>query len=65
MQNLSQKGLRLIANNRNICGYKSMPKDKLLRIINSNERDKKSLFYQKKKKRKNVFISQQEIVLLN
>ena len=28
MQNLSQKELRLIAKNRDICGYKSMPKDK-------------------------------------
>ena len=33
MQNLSRKELRLIAKNRNICGYKSMPKDKLSRII--------------------------------
>ena len=38
MQNLSQKELRLIAKNRNICGYKSILKDKLLRIINNNER---------------------------
>ena len=65
MQNLSRKELRLIAKNRNICGYKSMPKDKLSRIINNNERDRKSLFKQKKKKPKKVFISQQEIVLLN
>ena len=28
MQNLSRNELRLIAKNRNICGYKSMPKDK-------------------------------------
>ena len=52
MQNLSQKGLRLIAKNSNICGYKSMPKDNLLRIINSNERDKKSLFKSKKEETK-------------
>ena len=36
MLNLSLKELRLIAKNRNINGYKSMPKDKLLRIINTN-----------------------------
>ena len=28
--------MRLIAQNRNISGYKSMPKDKLLGIINNN-----------------------------
>ena len=28
MQNLTQKQVRLIAENRNISGYKSMPKDK-------------------------------------
>ena len=44
MQNLSQKELRLIAKNRNISGYKSMSEDKLLRIMNNNERDRKSLF---------------------
>ena len=48
MQNLSRKELRLIAKNRNICGYKSIPKDKLLRIINNNERDRESLFKLKK-----------------
>ena len=32
MQNLSQKELRLIAKNRNINGYKSMLRDKSLRI---------------------------------
>ena len=31
MQNLSRKELRLIVKTKNICGYKSMPKDKLLR----------------------------------
>ena len=59
MQNLSQKELRLIAKNRNICGYKSILKDKLLRIINNNERDRVFLNQQKKKPIK-VFISQQE-----
>ena len=44
MQNLSQKELRLIANNRNISGYKSMSKDKLLRIINNNERETERVF---------------------
>ena len=51
MQNLSQKELRLIAKNRNISGYKSIPKDKLLRIIN-NEGDRKSLFKSKKEETK-------------
>ena len=52
MQSLSRKELRLIAKNRNICAYKSMPKDKLLRIINNNERDRKSLFKSKKEETK-------------
>ena len=52
MQNLSQKELRLIAKNRNISGYKSMPKDKLLRIITNNEIDKKILFKSKKEEAK-------------
>ena len=52
MQNRSRKELRLKAKNRNICGYKSMPKDKLLRIINNNERDRKSLFKSKKEETK-------------
>ena len=69
MQNLSQKELRYIGKNRNITGYKSMPKDKLLRIIDNNNNnndddddrgDRKSLFKQKK-----VFISQQERIFLN
>ena len=41
-----------MAKNRNICGYKSMPKDKLIRIINNNERDRKSLFKSKKEETK-------------
>ena len=48
MQNVSQKELRLIAKNRNISGYKSMHKDKLLRMINNNEGDRMSLFKLKK-----------------
>ena len=36
MENLSLKESRLIAKNRNISGYKSMPKNKLLRIISNN-----------------------------
>ena len=56
MENLSLKELRYIAKNRNINGYKSMPKDKLLRIIvknnnndnNDNKGDRKSLFKSKK-----------------
>ena len=65
MLNLSLKKLRLIAKNRNINGYESMPKDILLRIINNKKGDRKSLLNQKKKKTKKVFIIQQEIVFLN
>ena len=36
MENLSLKELRLIAKNRNTSGYESMPKDRLLGIINDN-----------------------------
>ena len=57
MRNLSQKELRLKAKNRNIYGDKSMPKDKLLRMINNNERDRKSLFESKKEEPKKFFIS--------
>ena len=57
--------MRLIAEYRNIDGYKSMPKDKLLRILNDNKGDRKSLFKSKKGKQKKVFTSQQEIVSLN
>ena len=61
--NLSLKEFR-IAKNRNICGYKG--KDKLLRIINNNKGDRKSLLKSKKKKKpKKDLISQQEIVFLN
>ena len=52
MQNLSRKELRLIAKKTNICGYKSMAKDKLLRILNNNERDRKSFFKSKKEETK-------------
>ena len=65
MLNLSIKKLILIAKNRNINGYESMPKDILLRIINSKMGDRKSLLNQKKKKTKKVFIIQREIVFLN
>ena len=51
MLNLSLKELRLIAKNRNINGYESMSKDKLLRIIN-NKRDRKSVFKLKKEEAK-------------
>ena len=44
--------MRLIAKNRNICGYKGMSKDKLLRIINNNERDRKTLSESKKEETK-------------
>ena len=65
MLNLSIKKLILIAKNRNINGYESMPKDILLRIINNKKGDRKSLLNQKKKKTKKVFIIQREIVFLN
>ena len=52
MQNLSLKELILIAKNRDINGYESMPKDKLLRIINNNKRDRKSLLKSKKEETK-------------
>ena len=52
MQNLSQKELRLTAKNRNICGYKRMPKDKFLRIINNNDGDRKVILKLKKEKTK-------------
>ena len=58
MENLSQKEMRYMAKNRNISGYKGMPKDKLLRMINNtssnnnssnnNKRDRNSLFKSKK-----------------
>ena len=40
MKNLSLKELRGTAKSRNIDGYKSMPKNKLLRIINNNNKKK-------------------------
>ena len=50
---LNLKELRLIAKNRSISGYKSMPKDKLLRTINNNNtEDKKSLLKSKKEEAK-------------
>ena len=36
MENLSLKEFRIIAKDRSINGYKSIPKDILLRIINNN-----------------------------
>ena len=41
MENLSLKELRIMAKNRNISGYKSIPKDKLLGIINNNNNNNK------------------------
>ena len=52
MLNLSLKELGLIAKYRNINGYKSMCKDKLLKIINNNKGDRKGLFKSKKKELK-------------
>ena len=42
-----------------------MSKDKLLRIIINNKRDKRALLNQKKKKPKKAFVSQKQIVFLN
>ena len=53
-QNLSQKELRLIAKNKNICGYKIRRKDKLLRVIVNNEGDRKRLFKSKKEETKKI-----------
>ena len=44
----SLKEWRLIAKNININGYKSMPKDKLLGIIDNNRGDRKSLLKKKR-----------------
>ena len=53
MLRLSLKELRLIEKNRNIYGYENMPKDKLLGIINNNnKRDRKSHFKSKKEETK-------------
>ena len=51
MPNLSLKELRLIAKKRNIIDNKSVPKGKLLRIINNKKTDRKCLINQKKKKK--------------
>ena len=40
MENLSLKELRWIVKNRNISGYKIMPQDKSLGIINNNNNNK-------------------------
>ena len=58
MENLSLKEFRLIAKNRNVRGYKSMPTDKLLGIIinnnnnKNNKVDRKSIFKSKKEENK-------------
>ena len=54
MLNLPLKEFILVAKNRNINGYKSMPKDKLLRIINDIKRDRRSLFKSKKEDTKKI-----------
>ena len=46
MKNLSLKELRTIAKSRNIDGYKSMPKNKLLRIIKNNNKKNRNSFYE-------------------
>ena len=52
MLHLLLKELRLVAQNRSINGYASMPKDKLLRIISNNKGHRKSLFKSKKEETK-------------
>ena len=42
-----------------------MSKDKLLRIIINNTRDKRALLNQKKKKPEKAFVSRKQIVFLN
>ena len=59
------KELGSIARNRNIDGYKSMPKDKLLRIINNNKKKNRNSIFKSKRGNKKVFMSQQKIVFLN
>ena len=49
MKNLSRKEVRYIARNRNIDGYKSVPKDKSLRImVNNNNNNKRGRKIKKK-----------------
>ena len=48
MQNLSRKEVRYIARNRNIDGYKSVPKDKSLRIMVNNNNNKRGRKIKKK-----------------
>ena len=52
MENLSLKEFRIIAKDRSINGYKSIPKDILLRIINNNNWYRKILFKSKKEETK-------------
>ena len=52
MENLSLKEFRITAKDRSINGYKSIPKDILLRIINNNNWYRKSLFKSKKEETK-------------
>ena len=55
MLNLSLRELRLIAKNRNINGYESMSKDKLLRINNNKKGDRKNdLKLKKEETRKSI-----------
>ena len=48
MKNLSRKEVRYIARNRNIDGYKSVPKDKSLRIMVNNNNNKRGRKIKKK-----------------
>ena len=65
MLNLSLKELSLIAKDRSINGNWSMPKDKLLRIINNKKGDRKSLLKSEKEETKKVFNGQQKVAFLN
>ena len=64
MFNLSLKELRLISKNRNINGYESMAKDKLLKIINNNKGGRKSLLKSEKEETKKIFKSRNNLFKL-
>ena len=64
MFNLSLKELRLISKNRNINGYESMAKDKLLKIINNNKGGRKSLLISEKEETKKIFKSRDNLFKL-
>ena len=60
MLSLPLKVLRSAAKNRNIDGYKSMPKDKLLRIINNNKKKIRNSIFKLKKRGNKKSMNQQK-----